>query len=267
MAFGRLGSMGAGFGHLGAGAGGGASLSAEAASFFARLATQPSAARKTQYDTLIKALVAAGVWTKLDVLYVFAAVDQATALTNLVQATYGGTAAGSPTFTVDQGFTGASTKYIDSGFNPTTAVSPKYVQDNASIFAWGNLVTASSGPLAGVVSGTSIQLYGRNTDDKNYYLINSGTLGPVNSDGSGFWTGVRTASNAIQSYRNGVSVATATTASVTVVNSTITFMRNNATYYPALEYCGGFGQSLSSGNALALYNALHTYMQAVAGLP
>jgi hypothetical protein len=265
MAFGRLGSIGAGFGHLGAGSGAG--FAAETNAFFARLATPPSAARKAQYDTLIKALLAAGVWAKLDVLYVFAAVDQATALTNLVQATFGGTAAGAPTFTVDQGFTGASTKYIDSGFNPTTAVSPKYVQDNASIFAWGNLVTASAGPLVGLVSGTNVQLFGRNTDDKNYYIINGGTLGPVNSDGSGLWTGVRTASNAIQSYRNGVSVATGSTASTATSNSTITFMRNNAAYYPALEYCAGLGQSLSSGNALALYNALHTYMQAVAGLP
>ena len=37
-----------------------AAYSAEATAFFARLATQPSSARKTQYDTLITALVAGG---------------------------------------------------------------------------------------------------------------------------------------------------------------------------------------------------------------
>src|SRR5882672_7716492 len=51
----------------------GGSYSPQATALFAAMIVQPSPTRKTQIDNLILALIAAGVWAKLDRLWVFAA--------------------------------------------------------------------------------------------------------------------------------------------------------------------------------------------------
>ena len=76
-------------------------------SFFARLATQPSAGQATIYNNFISGLVNAGVWNELDALYMFAAYDSPTALTNMV-ATGSSVLHGNPTFSQWGGFTAAA---------------------------------------------------------------------------------------------------------------------------------------------------------------
>lgn len=94
----------------------------QSTAFFARLASQPDAATKARYDTMIRAIVASGAWTLLDFLSIYAAADSATALTNLVQASYGGTVHGTMTFAANVGYQGdGNTGYIDTGFTPSTA--------------------------------------------------------------------------------------------------------------------------------------------------
>ena len=113
-----------------------AAYSPQARALFARLATQPAPARAAAYDAVIRALLAAGVWSKLDALYLLAAADAATALTNLKQSSYGLTAVNSPAFTADRGYTGnGTTQYLNPGFTPSTA-GGKLVQNSASIFWW-----------------------------------------------------------------------------------------------------------------------------------
>jgi hypothetical protein len=108
----------------------------QARALFARLATPPAPARAAAYDAMIRALLAAGVWSKLDALYLLAAADAATALTNLKQSSYGLTAVNSPAFTADRGYTGnGTTQYLNPGFTPSTA-SGQYTQNSASIFWW-----------------------------------------------------------------------------------------------------------------------------------
>ncbi len=56
----------------------------ETAGLLARMSVPPSPARRTQIDTLVKTLLAAGLWTKLDALYLTAAHDAQAARLNLV---------------------------------------------------------------------------------------------------------------------------------------------------------------------------------------
>src|SRR3974390_3125511 len=56
----------------------------QSSNFLARATGVTSNTDKTNYDTMICGLVTDGVWSKLDALYVFAAVDRTTAKLNLV---------------------------------------------------------------------------------------------------------------------------------------------------------------------------------------
>jgi hypothetical protein len=239
----------------------------EAVAFFQRLVTQPSVARKNLYNAVVSSLVAAGVWPKLDVLYIFAAADLATALTNLARPNYGATAINSPTFTTDIGITGASTKYIATGFNPTTAASPNFTPNSASLFAWGDQASGNAGALAGYASSFLTQLYARWTDGKFYGAVNrSGQLAATNASGAGLATIVRSSSNAETGYFNSTTVGSDAVAAATQPSDTIAFLSNGGNCYTGTVYCGGFGSALSSPDVIALYNALHVYLHAVAGI-
>ena len=239
----------------------------QAVAFFQRLVTQPSIARKNLYNAMISSLVAAGVWPKLDALYMFAAADLATALTNLARSDYAATAINSPAFTPDIGITGASTKYVVTGFNPTTAASPNFTPNSASLFAWGDQTAGNAGALAGYASSFLTQLYARWTDGKFYGAINrSGQLAATNASGAGLATIVRSASNSETGYFNSTTIGSDTVAATTQPSDTIAFLCNGGNCYTGTVYCGGFGSALSSSEVTALYDALHAYLQAVAGV-
>lgn len=109
----------------------------EAADLVARFTTPPDNARKALIDTMVGVLKAAGVWSKLDALYIMAAHDSRAARRNWIADAYNLTPTSSPTFTADQGYAGdGSTSYLSTGFNPATAVSPKFVQNSAHLAAW-----------------------------------------------------------------------------------------------------------------------------------
>src|SRR5258706_5828950 len=78
---------------------------AESTAFFARTSGL-DAAHIAAYNTFICGLVTDGLFSKFDVLHIYATQDSTTALLNLVSTSYNGTAVGSPTFTADRGFTG-----------------------------------------------------------------------------------------------------------------------------------------------------------------
>lgn len=271
MAFGRL---GASFGKLGAGAGGGRAYSAQARAFFSRLSVQPTDTRKGQYNTLITSLVSAGVWAKLDALYMFAAADQATALTNLVSSSYGATAVNSPTFTTDQGFNGnGSTSYVNTNFNPATA-GGQFSLNSAHFGIWDLTAT----PQVGVVQGGSyngtqfsyvaFQSSGNATGSLNSSLFRS----TAQSDTGGFQIVSRTDASTIALYKNGSQILTDAANTSQAIPSLSLFIcgRNSSGSLnaPTTDRIGVAlaGSGMTSADQLATYNALHTYLQAVAGV-
>src|SRR5690606_7666747 len=109
----------------------------EAQALFDRFTTPPTTARKNLINDLFAALMEAGVYSKLDAFYIFAQYDEQAALQNWVADQYNSNPVNSPTFTVDRDYVGNGTSsYLDSQFNPSTAVSPKFVQNSAYFGIW-----------------------------------------------------------------------------------------------------------------------------------
>lgn len=241
----------------------------EARSFFARTSGL-TAPRKRLYDQLIKGLKADGIWSTFDALYVFAAPDNTTALVNLVSSSYTATGNVTPSFAVDLGFTGnGTTQSVNTNFNPSTATSPNFVQNNANIFAWSNTSAATAEEIGGQLNNFLI-LVPRFTGDLFVSAVNNNVTNNsvANVNGTGLFAAERTASNAVQSYRNATSLLTAATASSAVQNLNISFAGNifgGGTPGPQTS-AAGFGSSLGQTKQTALYNRLRTFMTAI-GVP
>jgi hypothetical protein len=256
------GLMGNGQGVVGAGS----SYAAETEAIAAAFTTPPTAARKNLIDAAVVALKSAGVWTKLDCLYVLAAADSQAAKINwIAPGTYNLTEVNAPPFTADTGFTGASTKYIDTGFNPSTAPSPKYVLNSASVFGWS--LTTGSLPgtgMLGTVSSFVMRLI-PNASSLYYGRLNAASDKTVaNADGRGLYCIARGNSASFVQYKNGVSVATPADTSAFLVNANILIFTDSS--WAGTCSVAGFGADLTAGDNTALYNALRTYLTGV-GVP
>lgn len=240
---------------------------AQSLAFFGRLAAEPNAPRKALYDALISSLVSAGVWNKLDALYMFAAADQATGLTNLLQSSYGGTAVNAPAFTPDQGFTGANTRYVDTNFNPSTAAG-RFQQDNASVFAWGSLVAGANGETVGSLGVPRVEVIPRYGGNTFYMSLNDGetSVSGAESDGSGLRVLSRNSNTSVAVYKGSTLLTNAAQSSTGLPASDILFLRGANGSYTGVLYCGGFGSALNASDVAALFSALHTYLHAVAGV-
>ena len=90
---------------------------------------------------------------------------------------------------------------------------------------------------------------------------------PANTDGTGFYTANRSASNAGQLYRNGASLATNSEASTNNTNDTFNLGRtggNGTIGYAARQWAAcAVGSSLTATEAAAFYSAMLAYMQGV----
>lgn len=221
-----------------------------------------SANYQTQYTTMICGLVTDGVFTKLDVFYVFATADTTTAKLNLIQNAFPATAPnGDPTFTAQAGYTNPSNKYLDSGFNASTATTPQYVQNSASMFNWNSASGPDNGHEMGLVSGAGNSLENRTGGDLISVAINAAAAFTVaNTDASGLWTVNRTSSSNVDIYHNGASFSLGNSStSAAVQNSNMTFFVGSAFNTTATLKAGGCGSQLTSGDISNLNTRLTTF--------
>jgi len=246
--------------------------------FFARLSSQPTADRAALYNTLIVSLNAAGVWSKLDALYVFAAADAATARTNLISSSFGATAVNSPTFTADEGYAGnglggVDTSYIDTNCN--SGLTTHYTRDSACFGIWTRVVGDNAGGLQrrhGWLDGdAAVGCYISSFDDGGNAVANvNGAFDNriTTTGGTGLWVGNRSASGAVQLYHDGQSAQTDTTASVAI--EAVDFWLGTRNFgdgsnQPSNEQFSAamIGGSLNATEQEALHAALLAYMQGV----
>jgi hypothetical protein len=130
--------------------------SAQSAAFLARATNVTSTTDKTNYDTMITGLVNDGVWAKMDALYIWAAVDQTTALLNLVSSSFPGVTTGTVNFSAYHGYTGdGSTFAVDTGFVPS-AGGTNYTLNSASMSVYNQTLDASENAR---IMGCSITTY------------------------------------------------------------------------------------------------------------
>ena len=223
------------------------------------------------YKALINGLVSDGVWAKLDLLQIYATQDATTALLNLVSTSYPATVSGSPTFTADGGYTTASGKYIDTGFAFNAGVN--YTQNAASLLVWSgsNVAAATNNKIltsAAAFNG-SANLQPRSSTDVAVLLLNdtSAITSPANTDGSGFYAGIRTNSTTKQLWKDGVQMGgDITRASVALQAVNLQTGGNNAVAsnaYAGIVRAVGAGGTLSAGDNANLYAHLRTYMTAI----
>jgi hypothetical protein len=226
---------------------------------------------QTAYTTLICGLVTDGVWSSLDVLYIFATADTTTAKLNLTSSSF--TATGTPaTFTVDQGFTPTDlgTDYLDSGFNATTAPSPNFVQNSAMIAGWSNTAAVDVvGFIGTATSDSATHIYPRFTGDKFLYNVNGSqayTSFVSNANGIGFYASQRDSSSAISAWKNGASVGTASDTSGIPANVDMLFGGSAANSNGQQIMAGAIGAALTSGHHANLCARIDAYLETIAGI-
>jgi hypothetical protein len=251
---------------------GGGSYDPDALAFFDRLTTPPTDERKALYNTLVVDLKSAGVWEKLDALYILAAADAQAARRNLVQDAYNLTAAGAPTFTADRGYQGdASGAYLATGFTPSTAISPRYIQNSASMGSWSRTnntginycdigVSAANAIIASVRPSA---FGGPFTVASNCTSANLSTAATASSVGLSAWS--RSGPSAVSLYRNGSLSLADTKSSGGVPNNAITLLSaGGAQQFSANQLSFAFiGGALTDTEQTTLYASLDTFRIAV----
>jgi hypothetical protein len=257
---------------LGGGSGSGGGAVTNASAFLARTSGLDTT-HINAYTDLINGLDTDGLFSKFDLLHVYATQDSTTAKLNLVSSSYPATTvSGPPTFTTDRGFTSASGGYFNTGFNATTASSPKYTLNSAHLSVWSLTSSQFSADVLGIANSAIINP--RFTDNNGYHNVNgAGGSAVASTDGSGHFTANRSASNALQAYKNGSSILSNSAASTSLSNNVIfTLAGNNGAGSPTfpVNACQtaavSIGSSLNSTDATNFYNRLRTYMTAV-GVP
>lgn len=233
----------------------------------------PTYGQQIVQNQLVLDLKAGGVWSELDVFYVFATGTGATnafaSLNWKAPALYQGTLTNPLTFATNVGFTNNSTGSISTNFIPSTQ-GVNYQKDDASRFAWVQNVGISF--IDGIMSNSVNRMtFTGNPDTQN---INNGTT----SNAIGALSGVglksinRPASNQIRLFQNTTLSVSGTTTSTSSSSATQLIFRSSGGSTPTIANYGthtisvyGMGASLvtSGGDATLntnLYNAINTYM-------
>lgn len=230
-------------------------LDASSELLFGLMQVQPSPARKTVLDTFIKTLKGAGIWQKLDLLYVLAAHDAQAARLNWIDpARFALTVAGSPTFTADQGYTGngSDASLTATGYNPSSTTG-KLVLNDALIGCFIRTApTANIGQDLNTGNGRlargAASYQGR---------INDGTsITNTPAAYTGHWAIRRTASNARALWKDGASAATDTQASTSVSNVFRLFSAGASSFGDAQISVAYAGASLDDTGMAAMNTAI-----------
>lgn len=199
----------------------GAGYDPDALALFARFTTPATDARKALINTLILALKAAGVWTKLDVLHVYAAHDAQAARQNWKGNFANATAVGGPTFTTDRGYAGnGSSSYLNLNFNPGDGGTYKFLRDDAAYGVWNRTASPSGGSFG----------FARNASlEGNAPLMSTGFRPRVNQSAIGttltttgvvgHFVGRRNSNVQTEGFENGVSVGTNSAVASTAIPS------------------------------------------------
>jgi hypothetical protein len=171
-----------------------------------------------------------------------------------------------PTFTADRGYAGdGSASYLDTQFNPTTAVGAKYTQNSAYAGVWSR-TSAIAAACFGWFDGTDgMTINPRAGGDLMGARVNqTNSLTAANANGIGFYGVSRSASNSMRISRNGATTNTGANASTALNNETFKIDRTTAASFSNVQVAAAaLGGNLSEGEELAAYNAINTYLTAV----
>jgi hypothetical protein len=247
---------------------------AEAATYVARMSSQPNDTRKGVIDALVTALkvdpatTGTTVYARLDLVTLFAAHDSQAASLNLIEGTFTAVPSGTtpPTFSADHGYTGdGSTGYLDHGAAASTLTRSSL--NDMSDLVWSLTDLQSDGRDAGATGSAGSYMVGRSTGGTLAVRANAGAgFNSTQANSLGLYGWTRTTSTASGAVKNGAIPTTSATASSALATGNLCTCRG-ATLYSARQIAARvIGKGFVVSEHLAIYNALHTYMQAVAGV-
>jgi len=226
---------------------------------------KPSTAVADAMNTMVQSLVSAGVWTKLDCLYILAAHAETESLTNWVNpGTYDISKVGSPTFTAYEGFLGSTSNYLNTGFNPISH-GVQWSQNSAVMGLYSRTDVSSSAYDMGYDGSSDVTIQS-NSGGNALGKINSATnLSGAVSDSLGMTAIARPDASNQEIHRNGTQLNTGAVASAGEANGAIFICCRSAGGTPSsystrqisLGFIGGY---LTSTERTALFNAFETYM-------
>jgi hypothetical protein len=222
-----------------------------------------SGGRQRLINTMIVGLKSDGVWSLLDVLFVFAAENEPSALTDMKALTLG-TNFGVVSFTTNRGYDmslGGGGAVIQTGYNPGTFTSPQFTQNAATFFVWKSATGNNANVFVSATTGVNL-MYPTYTDNHMYLDINSTTDDPAGkavTPANGLYGGSRTTSTNINYYQNGTSVGSRTDTSVAVPSAQFIMQHQP----PPYDVAFGAGGILSATDWSNLYSRLNTYLTAI----
>lgn len=245
----------------------------DALAYFAAMSVQPDDTRKGLLNDLIVALKDDGLWSKLDWLQLLAAHDAQAGRINLRNPSQVAVAVNSPAFTADRGFAGdGATSYLNTGWNPTTASSPKFAQNDAHMGLWVGTNVSAAGQVD-IGNSSSCAIISRNGASLQVAansLTTSTLSGIATSVGHSLWA--RDGATTGAGYRDGVLLGTISTTSNAPANAPILIgCRNGSTNGGATPVAHStrriaaahWGSTLDATDAAALYAILSAYMTAI----
>lgn len=220
--FGGAAFMGGGFQTATRSKGVGVQYSERALAYFARREVQPSAQRKARINAAMIAMES--VWPKMTAFYVHAMDDEQGILLNWASDNYDLTASGTPDFVEDDGVYGDGGSLLDTNFNPSTAGDPNFLLNSCHIGIWSltdlnnssqfdfgnpnhrvNARSTSANTIRGALGTGTLANFGATSDSLGYIVLTrSGTT--------------------VTTYKDGVSVGTATSTASSFSNSNMTIL-------------------------------------------
>jgi len=232
-----------------------------------------SATETNAYRALINGLVADGIWSLLDIFYIFATNTRTTALLNLINSSFTATEHGTVSFTADQGYTGDnSTFYLDTGWQSTNG--PNFSQNSA---AFGCYILSSTSTATEVAMGQDViwydvLFYPQQTLGNLGASITSttpGTLAVANASDVGQYSALRTGATASAIYKNGSATPVATSADgskAPSANNLFIFALNQgspANLYRRQMSAAWVGGGMTAAQVIQLQSRINAYMTAL----
>lgn len=233
----------------------------------AAMTTQPDATRVGIIRTAVQQIKDAGVWNKLDGLFMLAAHDNQAGRVNWINPGFVAPIAGTVTFTTDRGFTpnGAGGSYVNA--NGVPIVRRTLTSGCLGVRVSGTSLSGSNQSDAGQGAGFSLTM--SNTPGTRAVVTldsssvtSTGTVGGTSRHVVATKTG--TTLDIYTGLTSMTSIASQTVTNAGVISNSPFFGSSDNTSSSTRRFsCGYFGGYLTSGEITALNNAIQAYHTAI----